>query len=257
MESGVHFDSTLHTLPAPNGSGCWVGSTPVGICGELKKILMTIFYDLTRLIRPGMSVFPGDPMVESVPAAEHDIDGYGVTRWTFGSHVGTHIDAPRHLFADGKSLDAFGLDHFFLSAAVIDLTPTATSQENLPAVILPIMLSPFEKIFERAGAVILKTGWSGHWGKEDFYTGFPSLTPEAAEWLTDFPLGVLGVETPSLSASDRAVPADARPIRPDRFDDDAICHRILLGSDPPILPLEGLLISDAVPTISAATARSP
>lgn len=171
---------------------------------------MARWIDLTRPLREGIPVYPGDPLFQARPFAEHATDGFRGTRWTFGSHVGTHLDAPFHYFVDGETLDSFPVDFFVGDAAVLDLRSTvgvdserfaAPRTVGRPASIAPSDLEPFEPIFDAVPFVFLRVGWAERFGRADFYNAFPSLTPETADWLADFPkLRILGLETPSLVA---------------------------------------------------------
>ena len=166
--------------------------------------------DLTRPLREGIPVYPGDPLFQARPFAEHTTDGFRGTRWAFGSHTGTHLDAPFHYFVDGETLDSFPVDFFVGDAAVLDLRSTvgvdserfaAPRSVGRPVVIEPSDLEPFEPIFDAVPFVFLRVGWAERFGRPDFYNAFPSLTPETADWLADFPkLRILGLETPSLVA---------------------------------------------------------
>ena len=166
--------------------------------------------DLTRPLREGIPVYPGDPLFQARPFAEHSTDGFRGTRWAFGSHTGTHLDAPFHYFVDGETLDSFPIDFFVGDAAVLDLRSTvgvdserfaAPRSVGRPVVIEPSDLEPFEPIFDAVPFVFLCVGWAERFGRVDFYNAFPSLTPETADWLADFPkLRILGLETPSLVA---------------------------------------------------------
>lgn len=166
--------------------------------------------DLTRPLREGMPVYPGDPLFQARPFAEHATDGFRGTRWAFGSHIGTHLDAPFHYFVDGETLDSFPVDFFVGDAAVLDLRSTvgvdserfaAPRRVGRPASIEPSDLESFEPIFDAVPFVFLRVGWAERFGRADFYNAFPSLTPETADWLADFPkLRILGLETPSLVA---------------------------------------------------------
>ena len=166
--------------------------------------------DLTRPLREGIPVYPGDPLFQARPFAEHSTDGFRGTRWAFGSHTGTHLDAPFHYFVDGETLDSFPVDFFVGDAAVLDLRSTvgvdsarfaAPRSVGRPVLIEPSDLEPFEPIFDAVPFVFLRVGWAERFGRADFYNAFPSLTPETADWLADFPkLRILGLETPSLAA---------------------------------------------------------
>lgn len=219
--------------------------------------------DLTRPMTEAMPVYPGDPLFQSVPTADHATDGFRLSKLSFGSHTGTHLDAPFHYFEDGETLDRLPLETFFLTALVINLTPWCVGTNGRPAMIRPETLEPFAPALERFEAILLKTGWEHRWGKSDFYDAFPSVLPETAEWLADYPIRLLGLETPSLASIGNALFADEG--KGGAIEDwgtgegadeltlhaDAESHRILLGRTPPILLLEGLAHLDALPCVSA------
>lgn len=257
--------------------------------------------DLSRPIVEGMSVYPGDPLFQARAFADHRVDGFRGTKLTLGTHLGTHIDVPYHYFVDGETLDVFPVDFFFGSGAVIDVLSLigpdserfAQREPGRPAALTVADLEPFESIFESVPFVFLRSGWSPRFGTADFYTDFPSLTPELCDWLVDFPkLRALGLETPSLvsfptsgrdlaDTSARRSPFDAELTeflsRQERVDEklpdvqensdaepldelelcaDAECHRILLGRRPPVLIVEGLVNLDALPSYGPEDAVS-
>ncbi len=188
---------------------------------------MSDWIDLTRKLAEGIPVYPGDPLFQARPFAEHAADGFRGTRLTFGSHVGTHLDAPFHYFVDGETLDSFSLDFFFGTAAVLDFTSTVAARSAVdfrrPATLDADDLAPFEPIFDAVPFVFLRTGWAARFGCADFYSAFPSLTPDAADWLADFPkFRILGLETPSLVAFPPSPNAAASPdFAPDAVLDSA------------------------------------
>ena len=75
--------------------------------------------DLSHPIRSGMQVYPGDPEVDLSAALELERDGAAVTALHLGSHSGTHVDAPAHTVAGGRTMDAVGLDELVGDALVI------------------------------------------------------------------------------------------------------------------------------------------
>ena len=67
-------------------------------------------YDITVPLSPSLAAYPGDPPIEIVPVtqlAEGDVAN--VSRVTLSSHSGTHLDASRHFFAQGDTIDALDL----------------------------------------------------------------------------------------------------------------------------------------------------
>ncbi|MDO5308831.1 MAG: cyclase family protein [Planctomycetia bacterium] len=170
--------------------------------------------DLTRVIREDMSVYPGDPYFGSRAFAEHALDGFHGACYQLGSHLGTHLDAPFHYFIDGESLDSFPLDFFTGDAVCLDLRETlrtrlATLKHNssererrVALELTPSDLQGFEVYLDSISIILLCVDWHSHFGAPDYYTSFPSITPETADWLADYPkLRILGLETPSLSTT--------------------------------------------------------
>jgi arylformamidase len=78
--------------------------------------------DITVPISPSTRVFPGDPepSIESVCTLE--TDGCAVSRLSFGSHTGTHVDAPSHIMKDGKPVDNLELEGLMGRAVILDFS---------------------------------------------------------------------------------------------------------------------------------------
>lgn len=182
-----------------------------------------IVADLTRRMMPGMPVWPGDPPLTAVPAADAGRDGCAVTRVTLGTHCGTHMDAPAHVLPGGRTLDRFPPERF-LGWAV---TARSRGPQITEADLQPVLESAV-----RAGFLLVHTGWDVHWGDADCFTGYPPLTEGAAALLAGSGLRCLGLDTPGPDA-----PGDASLPH----------HRALLGAD--ILLVENLRGLDRLPDV--------
>src|SRR6185369_3662253 len=68
--------------------------------------------DLTVPLTEKTPVYPGDPVPKIEPAGILERDGYQDHVLHFGTHLGTHMDAPSHMVPDGKNLDAFPIERF-------------------------------------------------------------------------------------------------------------------------------------------------
>jgi arylformamidase len=179
--------------------------------------------DLSNILNEKISVFPGAsipkyPRVHNVP--EH---GYAEMRFTMSSHHGTHIDAPYHIIADGKTLDQFPASKFVGKALKVDCRKVKDLN------ISKDLLLRFENTLSQIDFLILHTGWSERWGTPAYEEHFPVLSREAAEWLTSFSLKGIGMDTFSIDQIDSA---------------DFENHNIVLGKE--ILIIENLTNLDAL-----------
>lgn len=177
--------------------------------------------DLSHPIHADMPVYPGTPPPRMEPAntiAEH---GFAERLLTLGSHTGTHMDAPAHLLAGGRTLDAYPPACFVGPGCVIDVAGRSITLE---------FLRRFENRLRGRRFALLRTGWSRLWGSPDYFQAFPTLTTEAATWLVSLDLGVVGVDAVSVDPVESA---------------DLPVHRTLLGSG--VLLLENLTGLEVLP----------
>lgn len=77
----------------------------------LKNEVETLkIYDLSKELFSA-AVFPGDPEPAKRPFAEiSETCPYNLTVLTFGSHNGTHMDAPKHFVAGGRDIAEVALE---------------------------------------------------------------------------------------------------------------------------------------------------
>ncbi|MGE5494167.1 MAG: cyclase family protein [Burkholderiales bacterium] len=155
---------------------------------------MKKYIDLTHCITHQMPVFPADPAVGVLTHHNYQ-NGYFVSQVIFGTHTGTHIDVPVHKIKGGKTVDEVPVERFVKTAYVMDLKFLKPLEE--------ITRSHLDKYAEKVkgiSAVILKTGWGSHFGKEDFFTSFPGISEEAVEWFKEHGINLIGLESPSVNA---------------------------------------------------------
>jgi len=171
--------------------------------------------DLTLTISEQTVVFPSHwhPKVEVTVLGRHASEGRETRRIVLGTHTGTHCDAPRHFVSGGKTIDELPLDGFIGPARVLDLSDVPPCQ----AVDLP-------ELQRRLGGVcperlLLRFDWSDHYREPDYYTDYPFLTMEAARWLAEEGILLLGMDSPSPDN-----PADSRGT-----ERDSPVHKLLLA----------------------------
>ncbi|MBI4569613.1 MAG: cyclase family protein [Planctomycetes bacterium] len=68
--------------------------------------------DLTAPLHVGAPMYPTDPPYGETAFKTLAAQGSNVTTLSLGTHAGTHVDAPRHVLAEGAPLGAFPPEHF-------------------------------------------------------------------------------------------------------------------------------------------------
>ncbi len=151
--------------------------------------------DISHPLTDGQPCFPGDPVPRIKPFSSLAEAGYNTTRFAMGTHQGTHLDAPFHFFRDGITVDKIPLDTLYGPAEFVDLAPGGELGKS--ATISRQMLQAHSQSFHDGARVVYRTGWDQYIGRNEFYQSFPSLTPEAAQWMVDQGIQLLGMDTPS------------------------------------------------------------
>ena len=146
--------------------------------------------DLTHPISGDLPVyFPWHPKTELEQTANYRDHLCVVRRLSIGTHSGTHIDAPSHIFEGMHTMDLYDPNRWYVDALVLDFTPRkpreAVTADQLRA-----------KSIEHGLGVIIKTGWDVHVGEEDYYKTYPPLSDDGAEFLVDKGISVLAADTP-------------------------------------------------------------
>ncbi len=151
---------------------------------------MPRFYDVSVPIVSGGLVYPGNPEISITPQqAISQGAGANVSRVDFGSHTGTHVDAPKHFFDDGTPVDQLSLDVLMGPARLIDVGAEATS-------VTAAML----RGADLAGAerVLIRTRNSGYIRDREFHRDYTYLAPDGADYLASLGTRLVGVDYLSI-----------------------------------------------------------
>jgi kynurenine formamidase len=177
-----------------------------------------VIYDLTRTLAEGIPVYPGDPQVR--------IDVIATPPWQvsalhLGSHSGTHIDAPSHYIAGGRSIDTFAPDRFIAPGMVVDARGYAADAPIGAAVLDGYDLQP-------GMIVVIRTGWEAFW-QDARYFQHPYLSVDLAHALVERRVSLVAID---------ALNVDSTP------GGGESAHAVLLGAD--LLIAENLCNLDAL-----------
>lgn len=183
--------------------------------------------DLSHPLEHGQLNFPFDPKISILVHNTIDSIGYNMTQISLGTHQGTHLDAPFHFYDDGKTLDQMQLAQFYGPASLVDLAPGSHLEAKTPLTVE--MFAPHAAKFQPGAKIVYRTGWDRAFGKPEFFSDFPTLTLEAAQWIADRKIGLLGMDTPTPST------------------DWKECHLILLKKGVEIVIVEGLTRLNKLP----------
>ena len=191
--------------------------------------MKTIIIDLTHVLNEEISVYP-DTLA---PKFQHlntvDQHGFAEMQATMVLHVGTHIDAPCHIIKNTKSLDQFSVDKYIGKAIVIPCN-------NLKEICID-HLRLYEDKIRKVRFILFYTGWQHKWKTKSYSSDCPTLTTDAAKWLTQFDLNGIGFDSFSV---DKVISAEVVA------EQTMSNHYIILGSD--ILLIENLTNLDKLPT---------
>lgn len=145
-------------------------------------------------------------------------DSCNVSTLSMSVHTGTHVDAPSHFVADGRTVDKLLLKVLFGRAYVLHLPDTdlVTAQVLAQAELPP-----------RTRRVLLKTRNSDYWLEEqlDFQSEFVALSSDGAQYLVDRGVQLIGIDYLSVAP----------------FNESERIHQIILGAG--VVILEGLDLS--------------
>jgi len=150
-----------------------------------QKNLKMNFYDVTLTISNTLITWPTDPPV-SIRKTRLISQGNScnVSELKFGSHCGTHIDAPYHFEEDGVKIDQIPLDFLIGNATVFDI-------RNKEKIDLEDVKSLQLKSAKR---VIFKTINSTYWKLSEFKKDFVYITKETAQYLVDSDVKLVGID---------------------------------------------------------------
>lgn len=170
--------------------------------------------DASRPVDAATPVWPGDRPVEPTTA---EVDGLVVSAIATTCHVGTHLDAPRHLDPAAAAVDEVPLERLLGAAEVVATDARLVDVGDLPGGWVP-----------RAPRLLLRT--DSHPVGAPIDGRFAAVTPELVAWLADRGVVTLGIDTPSVDPFDAV---------------ELAAHRALLERD--MTWLEGLWLGDAAP----------
>ncbi len=182
--------------------------------------------DVSHVIEHGMITYKGlpAPLICDFLSREKSRSLYAAgTEFHIGkiemvANTGTYLDSPFHRYAAGKDLSELPLERLANLDGIVISAELARGRA--------IGRTVFQDHDLRGKAVLVRTGWDGHWRTDQYFEGHPFLTKDTAEFLLEAGAVLVGID--SLNIDDTG--DLSRPV-----------HSLLLAAEIPIVEhLRGL-----------------
>lgn len=179
--------------------------------------------DLSYTLEPDMPVWPTHARFGAIIYETYDNGAASLHRQiSLGEHSGTHLDAPKHFFKDGASIEDVGVRSVMGRGVMIDASFLEPCKEYTLE-----MLKKFEEEngeIREGDVILLHFGWEEKYGigkdSAEFLKDWPGLGADAAQYLLDKKVASVGTDALAL----------------DPFGSETYpCHGILLGNGVPII----------------------
>jgi kynurenine formamidase len=172
--------------------------------------------DLTHPFDAQTIYWPTEEGFKLIPEAAGITDlgyYYAANRFMCAEHGGTHVDAPRHFYEQGETVDQLPLRRLVGPAACVDVSEKCAADPDYH-----VTVEDFQA-WERANGdsledkiVLINTGFGSRWPDRKTYLGtaeqgraavallhFPGLDPTAADWLVaKRHIRLVGIDTASI-----------------------------------------------------------
>lgn len=115
------------------------------------------------------------------------------------THCGTHMDAPWHFGwringVEAKTIDQVPLEWCFSDGVVLDVRPISVD-DSITVGKLKRALAKINYKIKPLDIVLILTGAGKLWGTESYLDFQPGLTSDAVNWLLDYGVKVIGIDT--------------------------------------------------------------
>jgi kynurenine formamidase len=170
--------------------------------------VITKIIDLSQEIYQGMPVFPPHQptMIFQNISHEESLKKVGFMFSTnnliISEHGPTHTDAPYEYDPSGATVDQLDLKRFFGSAVCLDVSQVKPN-EFITKAILVAALENTNYVISHGDIILLYTGhYDRSYGTKDWLENYTGLDFQAAEFLAQQGVGMVGVDAPSIDKTD-------------------------------------------------------
>lgn len=141
--------------------------------------------DISLPLNEQTIIYPNNPLLKIEPAQSATS---ALSKVTIGTHTGTHVDAPRHVFSKGPGVDKISLKAFMGTCRVLDMTHVKKG----------IAVSDLSSVHVKKRERILVKTKNSLRGFKTFREDFIYLESEAAEFLAEKKIALFGIDSLSI-----------------------------------------------------------
>jgi len=183
-----------------------VTTTPAPLFAQ--KAAPTKAEDLTHELFDTFPTYFGGQQLFIEQKFSYAKDTFNLNEWRISEHTGTHIDAPLHFSADGRSVAELPVEDLVAPLVVIDIRAKADADPD--AQVTPDDIKAWADAngeMPEGAVVAMLSGWGAHLGTEKFRNlgddgktmHFPGFHVEAVQQLIELPsVKAIAVDTLSL-----------------------------------------------------------
>ena len=151
------------------------------------------FYNLSARWGHGIPEWPSSPSINIYTHQSHAKDGLSVHDFDGIMHRGTHMDAPLHVMENTPSITGYPIWRFFGTGVAVSIP------KGKWGVVTPEDLERATPTIRRNDIVIINTGSHRNFSDSDEYFAYsPGLYKEAAEWLVEKGVKMVGIDVQAL-----------------------------------------------------------
>jgi arylformamidase len=157
-----------------------------GAKGRDPGVKRPAWIDISYPLSEHIIYWPQDPVPPDIKSNSNTSEEGTITmsQMTINTHHGTHVDAPRHFFPEGTSIDMMPLDAIMGPVRVLEIKDTESLK---PGELEAFNIQPGERI-------LLKTINSSYYKLGKFVEDFVYISREAARFLKEKRISVIGID---------------------------------------------------------------
>ncbi len=145
---------------------------------------MLKYIDLTHTLSENISVSPFDDKIVFQQVKTLEKDQYNDTQIITTMHIGTHIDAPSHMFPNQKKINEYPVEKFIGQGILLNFK----NQRQI------IMKQDFNDLNFTEKIVLIYTNQDKIFNNNEYYENHPVITEELCDFLIEKQIKAIGLD---------------------------------------------------------------